>query len=56
MNIYIEKAECHNDAENNELIMSDEKCKSCDFYSTCRYVKASYDDVMYDVMYDDDEC
>ena len=44
MNIYIEKEECHDAAEKHELIVSDEKCKQCDFYVTCRFVKESHEE------------
>lgn len=47
MNIYIEKEKCQDDAEQHNLIMSDEKCKPCEFYNTCRFIRQSYDDVIY---------
>lgn len=47
MFIYIEKESCANEAEEGRLIMNDEKCKSCDFYTTCRYMKEAMDEVMF---------
>ena len=41
-----EKEACVIDAKNHTLIMSDKKCKLCNFYYTCRFVKQSYDDVI----------
>ena len=47
MIIYIEKEECHDEVEKHSLVMTDEKCKPCEFYNTCRYIRQELDDVMY---------
>lgn len=33
-----EKPECTKDYEQKQLIMSDNKCKQCEYYYTCRFM------------------
>ena len=42
-----EKQECRDEAERHELIMSDEKCKPCEYFYQCRYVFEAYQEVVY---------
>lgn len=46
MKIYIEKEHCMQDAENGRLIMSEEKCKECEFRYTCRFMSQAMDKVV----------
>lgn len=43
-----EKPECVEDYNKKQLIMSDGKCKKCEFYYRCKFIMQSYDDVMGD--------
>lgn len=42
-----EKAQCFDDYESGELIMSDEKCLDCEHRYTCRFMKRAIDEVVY---------
>ena len=38
--------ECKKDAENGSLIMSDTKCKSCEYLYECPYMVAEMEDII----------
>lgn len=42
-----EKKECIIDAKNHLLRINDAKCKKCTHYYECRFIKMSYDAVVY---------
>lgn len=41
------KDECDKAYEEHKLELSDEKCKDCEFYYSCKYIFWSYEDVVY---------
>ena len=41
------KDECDKAYEEHKLELSDEKCKGCEFYHSCKYIFWSYEDVIY---------
>lgn len=43
----MEKQECISDYENNNLVMSDEKCNECPYLYECRFMFQEMTDVMY---------
>ena len=40
------KDECKKEAEDKRLVMSDEKCKSCEYLYECPYMVAEMNDIV----------
>ena len=43
----MEKTECTKDYQNRELVMSDEKCKECQYLYECRFMFQEMNAVIY---------
>lgn len=41
------KEECKIEYENKNLFLSEEKCKQCDYYFTCIYMKMAMNENVY---------
>lgn len=43
----ISKEECDRKFSEKSLLLSNKKCKTCEYYYRCPYIMRSYNDVMY---------